>query len=182
LAGLAGALWFAGVFEAKVGKQGNAQAPAPKQEAQKAGHKETTPETPPRPKLTDKQKTAVADAIKALGKVEAAIQVGVNKQQYGQLVIDAKAAVNEAVRSLPSGELSTALTEAIDAYRDAGTVWNHKIRWDSIGLGQNTGDGAIITRYDLKATRTDGRVDEDYAMQKIWVVATAKLAQVRSLQ
>src|SRR5207253_2435051 len=102
--------------------------------------------SPPPVVLTEKQKAAAADAIKALGRIEAAVEVGVNHQQYGQLVIDAKAVVNEAERTLPSGELLTALTETIDAYRDAGTVWSHKIRFDHLGLSKEFGHGELIAR------------------------------------
>src|SRR5207249_11501881 len=76
--------------------------------------------------LTQKQKAAAADAIKALARVEAAVQVGVNFQKYMELVIDAKAAVNEADRVVPSGDILTELSGAMEAYSDAGTVWNHK--------------------------------------------------------
>jgi hypothetical protein len=84
------------------------------------------------PALNEKQKAAAMDAIKALGRIEAATEVGVNYQQYGQLVIDAKAVVNEAERILPAGSLLTNLREAMDAYRDAGRDWDRKIRYSSL--------------------------------------------------
>src|SRR5262249_9409187 len=49
------------------------------------------------------QKEATAAAIKALERVKAATQVGVDFKQYGGMVIDAKFAVNEAERILPDG-------------------------------------------------------------------------------
>src|SRR5262249_3403501 len=79
--------------------------------------------------LTEKQKAAAADAIKALGRIEAAVQVGVNFQQYGQLVIDAKAAVNEAKRTLPAGKLLASLSMCMVAYQDANTVWDLKVNF-----------------------------------------------------
>ena len=71
--------------------------PAPGQSAPATPTKQTEPPDPP---LTEKQKAAAADAIKALGRIDAAVEVGVTYQQYGQLVIDAKAVVNEAERIL----------------------------------------------------------------------------------
>jgi hypothetical protein len=47
----------------------------------------------------------------------------VSYQQYGPLVVDAKAEVNEALASLPSSELKSQLNAAMDAYADAGTAW-----------------------------------------------------------
>ena len=81
----------------------------------------------------------------------------------------------------------TALTEAIDAYRDAGTVWNHKIQWN-FGLSKDLGHGGIIARYNLPLKEKDylGRkekeADPDLAMQLIWAVGAKKLAAARSLQ
>jgi hypothetical protein len=131
--------------------------------------------------LTAKEKAAAADAIKALGRIEAAVEVGVNYQQYGQLVIDAKAVVNDATRTLPAGEMSTNLTEAIEAYADAGAVWGKKIEFPTLGLRGSFGDGAIISRYNLQV---DDKQQAAYskAMQIIWGVGATKLAKARSLQ
>jgi len=141
---------------------------------------------PPRVWLTEKQKSAAADAIKALGRVEAAVQVGVNFQQYSQLVIDAKAVVNEAERTLPAGEMRNNLTEATDAYKDAATVWDHKIQFPSLGLMKDLGDGEIISRYKLPLAPdpTDNKLqaNPNLAMQVIWAVGAKKLATARSLQ
>jgi hypothetical protein len=54
------------------------------------------------------QHNAAADeAIKALRKIDAATQVGVNLTTYNELLIEAK--VNEADRTLPDGDLKTDL-------------------------------------------------------------------------
>jgi hypothetical protein len=45
--------------------------------------------------------------MRPLGRIEAAVQVGVTYQQYGQLIIDAKAVVNQAERTLRAGEMRT---------------------------------------------------------------------------
>ena len=66
------------------------------------------------------------EAVAALQKLQAATQVGVNYQTYGQLLIEAKAKVNEAVKSLPDGELKTEMSEAMDSYADAATVLGQK--------------------------------------------------------
>src|SRR5262245_18221992 len=84
--------------------------------------------------LTEKEKEAAAAAIKALERVKAATQVGVNFQRYGELVIDAKSAVNEAERVLPDGDLRFYLSRAVRAYTDANTVWNDKIRFSHVGV------------------------------------------------
>lgn len=67
----------------------------------------------------------------------AATQVGVNYQTYGQLLIEAKAKVNEAVKSLPDGELKTEMSRAMDSYADAATVWGRKIEGHNL-YGDNS--------------------------------------------
>ena len=62
------------------------------------------------------------EAVAALQKFQAATQVGVNYQTYGQLLIEAKAKVNDAMKSLPDGELKTEISGAMDSYADADTV------------------------------------------------------------
>src|SRR5262249_13298421 len=68
-----------------------------------------------------------AKAINALGRIEAAVEVGVTYGRLGELLGDAKAAVNEAERVLPSGEMRTNLSGAMRAYVDARQVWDFKI-------------------------------------------------------
>src|ERR1044072_8805055 len=73
--------------------------------------------------LSSEQRRVSDDAIKALRKIEAATQVGVNYQLYGQMVIEAKAQVNEVAAKLPDGELKSELISSIDAYAEAGEAW-----------------------------------------------------------
>jgi hypothetical protein len=96
-------------------------------------------------------KAALADALKALGRIEAATQVGVNYQKYSQLVLDAQATVNDAQRTLPRGELSRAITDALDAYKDADRIWKFKIHFIRSPLRRAYGGEirAIIDRYQL---------------------------------
>lgn len=74
--------------------------------------------------LSSEQRKSAEDALKALRKVEAATQVGVSYQQYGQLMIDAKAQVNEASAKLPDGELKRELEAAMEVYADAQDGWS----------------------------------------------------------
>lgn len=73
--------------------------------------------------LSGQKNIAAQNALKALKKVQAAVEVGTQYQQYNQLVIEAKAAVNDASSQLPEGELKGELEAAIEAYADAGEGW-----------------------------------------------------------
>ncbi|SRR5579885_1948835 len=80
-----------------------------------------------KPALNDEQIVACKDALKSLRKVQAATQVGVNTQQYPQLLVDAKANVNAASALLPDGDLRNQLQKTMDAYVDVAGLWRHKI-------------------------------------------------------
>ena len=70
------------------------------------------------------QERAARESLKTLQKLEAATEVGVNKLQYGPMLIEAKAAINEANRLLPNGRLKQELNEAMQVFQDADAVWN----------------------------------------------------------
>src|SRR5262249_54764044 len=74
-------------------------------------------------RISAKERSALEAAVKALRKIEAATQVGVNYQQYGQLLIDGKAQVNESSAVISDGKLKQDINWTMDAYADAGTVW-----------------------------------------------------------
>jgi hypothetical protein len=139
------------------------------------------PKEPAKVKLTEKQKQAADEAIKALGKIEAAVEVGVTFQQYNQLAIAAKAAVNDAERSLGVCELMTGIMETMDAYKDAGNVWNRKIQYRHLNISRRYEQGDLIDRYNLPVNDKQ-EVDPDIALQLIWKEAAKRLTAVRGLQ
>lgn len=77
--------------------------------------------------LSEKQTTLVNEALKALKKIDAATQVGVDRFSYRQLLIEAKAEVNEAKENLPKGELQDHLFLAMFWYEHAD------FQWESLG-------------------------------------------------
>jgi hypothetical protein len=72
--------------------------------------------------------SAATEALRALRKIEAATEVGVSYQQYGPLVIEAQAQVNEAKAKLPDGELKTLLEQTILIYAKVGELWGLQIQ------------------------------------------------------
>jgi hypothetical protein len=141
--------------------------------------------------LNQKQKAAVADAVKALAKIKAAVEVGVSLVQYSQLVIDAKAVVNEAERILPASEILANLSGAMVAYKDAATVWNRKLNTTRVLFTKEDGLEDIVARYTLPSREwKPGNLEKkgetavyfDVGIQFIWAVATDKLAKARALE
>lgn len=129
-------------------------------------------------KLTAKQLSLASEAIKALGRIEAAVEIGVNHQQYTKLIVEANADVNEARRALPTSEILSNITDSIVAYRDAATVWSHKIQYSSLGLKNDYGHDEIISRYELRLDK-DGVANPDVSMQIIWKAGSGHLANAR---
>jgi hypothetical protein len=126
------------------------------------------------------QKEATAAAIKTLERVKAATQVGVTFLRYGEAVIDAKSAVNEAERVLPDGDLRFYLSRAMRAYQDANTAWAWKIEARS-GLSDKF-HKEIIDHYRLRSTVAEaGNLSCDAAMQVMWVEASEALAAAREV-
>lgn len=132
--------------------------------------------------LSSKQKAAAGEAVAALRKLHAATEVGVNYQQYGMLVIEAKDKVNNANAALPDGELENRLNAAMDAYAYAGKAWQAKISSDM--LTPNTEPGAtFVGTYGLKPRKlwpddpksTVMYLDKDEAMQAAWGAAMGHL-------
>jgi hypothetical protein len=125
------------------------------------------------------------EAIAALQKLQAATQVGVNYQTYGQLLIDAKAKVNDSVKSLPDGELKTEISGAMDSYADAATVWGRKIEGHSLYGDNSEPDKTLIAKYSIpvETSKYSGisSADPTKAMQIIWLRADIHLKQIDSI-
>jgi hypothetical protein len=133
--------------------------------------------------LSSEQRGAANDALKALRKVEAATQVGVNYQQYGQLAIDAKAAVNQAVAALPDGELKSEIVAAMEAYADAGDAWGAAIN-DKLYSGSKLA-GDLKQKYDFDYQRANAALSKDdlksLMLSTIWGTARDRLNKATSL-
>ena len=137
--------------------------------------------------LSAEQKNAANDALKPLQKLKAAAEIGVNKMQYGSLVIDAQSAVNQALPKLPDGDLRKEIKSAMEAYADANALWGEN-KTDTIlfvGRPLPTGDefkdkiiGAMFSetattmqeRYKIPV-HEDKYIQKDEGLSIIWKAA-----------
>jgi hypothetical protein len=136
------------------------------------------PEKPKEPdvvSLSKKEKEAAAEAVKALSRVDAAVEVGIQYQQYLQRIGDAKAAVNEAQVTLPDCELRTELEAAMDAYKDVADVWSDKIR--DLYRFDDVLRKKLAARYHSLKSEDSAEV----AMQFIWFRAAKHIEVARTL-
>jgi hypothetical protein len=150
---------------------------------------------------TEKRKSPTQDAIRALRKVEASTQVNSSYSQYSELVIDAKAEVNEVPRVLPDGELKSHLNDAIEAYSDAAKAWLAMGETlHGTYLGNRNEPGTTLSRkydIDLDPVKVAGQKYEDALkeignpnyespmkrsiLDKIWAAARDHLNQASGL-
>lgn len=137
--------------------------------------------------LSSRQLEAGDAALKALRKTASATEVGITYQQYGDLLVETKAAVNEALLVLPEGELRKRLAAAMDAYADARDVWRVKLDGKQLDASEPPGK-TLIPKYSLAAQRlssgatvTGTHADPDLAMQIIWHAAGKELAGAMTL-
>ena len=137
--------------------------------------------------LSGEQTEKLDGALSALERLSAATDVGVNDNRYGELVIEAQAAVNEAARVLPEAELSGALERAMEAHVDARNVWEWKLTHVAIRTGRDPGT-KVIPEYSIPSElRTDRHgeeyrtADQDLALQMIWAEADERHARLLAL-
>lgn len=137
--------------------------------------------------LSSKQLEAGDVALKALRKTASATEVGITYQQYGDLLIETKTAVNEALLILPEGELKRSLAAAMDAYADAREAWRIKIDGKQLDASEPPGK-ALIPKYSLAtqhlssgAMVVGNHADPDKAIQIIWAAAGQELARAMTL-
>jgi hypothetical protein len=134
--------------------------------------------------LSGKQDTAAREAVAALRKIEAAVQVGVSYQQYGPLLVEAKSKVNDANAVLPEGELKQKLNAAMDAYADANQIWGIKISGPNLLPDREPG-ATLMRKYNLKTHTINSvaltYIDPNEAMQAAWGTALGHLLIAQKL-
>ena len=115
-----------------------------------------------------RQEKVVQEAVGALKKVNAATEVGVNYQQYGLLLIDAKTKVNDAVGVSEDESLKTQLKDVMQAYQDAATLWQMKIdkpAYDKKLKVKETDETGKVANYFFDGARTVKDVADKYQLR-----------------
>jgi hypothetical protein len=131
-----------------------------------------------------KRQTAFDATVKALRKIEASTQAGVNYQQYSQLIIDAKTQIDESSVILSEYKLKQDISWVMDAYVDAGTLWGKKIKGNRSLYDNEIPGNDLITKYSLKTKQNSHsgyawqEADIDESMQEIWRQAAQRLNEI----
>jgi hypothetical protein len=130
----------------------------------------TPPPTPEVAPVNTKSKEAAQRAVTALRKLNSATGVGVSFVEYGRILIDAKALVDEELPKIEEGQLKTEIHSATIEYAYAAHVWNYFIR---------NPRGAIPSKSDLGRQLIGGygvpikisvftSIPRDWALTAIW--------------
>ena len=130
------------------------------------------------PGLSASQKTAVKEALRDFGKIQAGLDVGITYNQFGDFLIPARRAVNELMVTLPNSEITKNLAGAVDAFADSRQIWKLKIDDPRIERLDPKGyiEQKILVRYQI-----DTWMEVEAIRSLIWRQAGQKLAAARRL-
>jgi len=126
-----------------------------------------------------KKKEAVAKtqaAIDSLKKIGSATDVGMNYLKYGELLIEAKAKVDEAMPVIKDADIQSKIKSVMQKYLDVNTIWREKIEnSNAIWFSKNYEAVKVcIDKYSLPVNSSD----ED-AISLIWAKASAELTDLK---
>lgn len=149
----------------------------------------TTCQAEDKPKQVAKEVTAInqqllaeANVLKSLGKVEASLEIGVNYSDFGKLLIDAKAAINEEGKKLPIGSRKEVLIQVMQAYQDAHSLWGDEVAQRERNLGerdyQREFDKRLLDTYFSEAKPP---IDIRVAKSRLLVFGAACIKYVREI-
>jgi hypothetical protein len=155
-------------------------------------HKDAASPAAPDPGLQAERK-----AYAALRKLGEAAKIKLPAGQYGDLLIDAKTAIDEALMEISDYSLKNAITLTLEAYYDAGQAlgaaqaYETRQIWGAARVIEqripvNSEPGATLMRkYQIKpGVDRLGQADHlelDTALKAIWAVAGARLNYVAAL-
>jgi hypothetical protein len=125
----------------------------------------------------------ISEAFKALRKVKAATEVGINMGDYGKLVVDAKAAVNEVTDQITDMGLKMEVETAMQAYADGLTVYNlfQKEKGDLLFIGESNPQAKQLNNMYRFMRERNGFVERQQALTAIWHVASIHLRCAQDL-
>ena len=78
--------------------------------------------------MTANQRLAAGNAIKALRKLKAAVEIGISLNQYTDRLLEAKVEIEALLNSVPTGTLRLEIASALEAFQDAHELWRIAVR------------------------------------------------------
>jgi hypothetical protein len=146
--------------------------------------------------------SAERKAFEALRKLEEAANIKLPQGEYGNLLIDAKLVIDEALIDISDYSLKSAISRTLEAYYDAGQAlgaaqdFTPRRTWGAVRgeasriaeqrIPVDSEPGATLMRkYEIKPglnrLASPDHLKLDEALKAIWAVASARLSYVASL-
>ena len=173
-------------------------------EDEKPAEEEQTDKAPPsksRGNLEDPGLQAERKAYAALRKLDEAAKIKLPAGQYGDLLIDAKTTIDEALMDISDYQLKNAITRTLEAYYDASQALGAAQSYEPRRTPMTWGSARVISEQRIPVKSEPGatlmrkyqikpEVDRlaqadhmklDEALKAIWAVAGARLNYVASL-
>jgi hypothetical protein len=133
------------------------------------------------------QNAALAsETLRMLRRINSALDVGVSYIQYRQLLVEVKGQVDEALASIPAGELRNEIILAMEAYADAAQAWSERIgsKSDSINSILPPFD-KLLAKYRVQDARVSSLGVINTTLKKllntIWQAARTNINRASSL-
>jgi hypothetical protein len=141
--------------------------------AASAPQQNPTAAAPPDPTLP-----AARKAYQALRKLADAVQLGLPYPQFGNLLIEVKPTVEEALAALPETALKADLKEALAAYVEGGQAWAAMQVTGALPIATEPG-ATLMKKYEIKpSVNALGAADHlrlDVTLSVIWATAAKRL-------
>lgn len=138
----------------------------------------------PAPANPDAASPAARKAYTALRKLADAAQIGLPYPQYGNLLIETKAVVGEAMAVLPEGTLKTYIAQALEAYTDAGQAWSTMQTKGALLIAAEPA-ATLLNKYSIRPDVNQlGQADHlrlDTTLSTIWAAAGEHLNNLAAL-
>ena len=120
-------------------------------------------------------------AYAALRKLSAGAQIKLPYSQYAGLLIETKAAVDEAFAAMPDGVVKANLAKANEAFTDAAQAWGAATTVGVLPIATEPG-ATLMKKYAIKpAVNAVGQEDRlllDVTLTTIWEAANKELSNV----
>ncbi len=127
---------------------------------------------------------AARKAYAALRKLAEAAKIKLPLGQYGNLLIETKLVVDEALTEISEYPLKTEIARAMEAYFDAGQAWGATQANDRIPTNIEPG-ATLMRKYQIRpGVNRLGQADHlelDTTLKAIWTVAGARLNYIAAL-
>jgi hypothetical protein len=136
---------------------------------------------PPTQAAPDPTLPTARKAYQALRKLADAVQLGLPYPQFGNLLIEIKPTVEDALAALPETALKAELKEALAAYVDGGQAWAAMQALGVLPIKTELG-AALMKKYEIKpSVNALGEADHlrlDVTLSAIWAAAAKHLDNV----